>query len=90
MAGGVTVTLLRMGTHTIRVSRNISISDDVYERLRREKDDRSFSEVIAERLDEGETLSDVTGQQVFADDTAESVETDVRRLSDGTLERLDG
>jgi len=79
-----------MGTHTIRVSRNISISDDVYERLRREKDDRSFSEVIAERLDEGETLSDVTGQQVFADDTAESVETDVRRLSDGTLERLDG
>ena len=79
-----------MGTHTIRVSRNISISDDVYERLRREKGDRSFSEVIAERLDEGETLSDVTGQQVFADDTAESVETDVRRLSDGTLERLDG
>ena len=79
-----------MGTHTIHVSRNISISDDVYERLRREKDDRSFSEVIAERLDEGETLSDVTGQQVFADDTAESVETDVRRLSDGTLERLDG
>ena len=79
-----------MGTHTVRVSRNISISDDVYERLRREKGDRSFSEVIAERLDEGETLSDVTGQQVFADDTAESVETDVRRLSDGTLERLDG
>ena len=72
------------------MSRNISISDDVYERLRREKGDRSFSEVIAERLDEGETLSDVTGQQVFADDTAESVETDVRRLSDGTLERLDG
>ena len=79
-----------MGTHTIHVSRDISISDDVYERLRREKDDRSFSEVIAEHLDEGETLSDVTGQQVFADDTAESVETDVRRLSDGTLERLDG
>ena len=79
-----------MGTHTIRVSKNISISDDVYERLRREKGDRSFSEVIAERLDEGETLSDVTGQQVFADDTAKSVETDVRRLSDGTLERLDG
>ena len=79
-----------MGTHTVCVSRNISISDDVYERLRREKGDRSFSEVIAERLDEGETLSDVTGQQVFADDTAESVETDVRRLSDGTLERLDG
>ena len=72
------------------MSRNISISDDVYERLRREKGDRSFSEVIAERLDEGETLSDVTGQQVFADDTVESVETDVRRLSDGTLERLDG
>ena len=79
-----------MGTHTIRLSKNISISDDVYERLRREKGDRSFSEVIAERLDEGETLSDVTGQQVFADDTAESVEADVRRLSDGTFERLDG
>jgi predicted CopG family antitoxin len=71
------------------MSKNISISDDVYERLRREKGDRSFSEVIAEQLDEGAALSDVTGQQVLPDDTAETIETDVRRMSEGTLERLD-
>jgi predicted CopG family antitoxin len=71
------------------MSKNISISDEVYERLRREKDDRSFSEVIAEHLDEGATLSDVTGQQVFDEDTAEAIKTDVRRMSQGTLERLD-
>lgn len=71
------------------MSKNISISDDVYERLRREKDGRSFSEVIAERLDEGASLSDVTGQGVLPDDTVEAVKADVRRMSDGTLERLD-
>jgi predicted CopG family antitoxin len=71
------------------MSKNISISDDVYERLRREKGDRSFSEVIAEQLDEGAALSDVTGQQVLPDDTAEAIKTDVRRMSEGTLERLD-
>lgn len=71
------------------MSKNISISDDVYERLRREKDGRSFSEVIAEQLDEGASLSDVTGQQVLPDDAAEGIKTDVREMSEGTLERLE-
>ena len=71
------------------MSKNISISDDVYERLRREKDGRSFSEVIAEQLDEAASLSDVTGQQVLPDDAAEGIKTDVREMSEGTLERLE-
>ena len=36
------------------MSKNVSISDDVYRRLKREKGDRSFSELIADTLDEGE------------------------------------
>lgn len=47
------------------MSKNIAISDEVYERLKREKGDRSFSEVIAENLDTGGKIADVSGQQVL-------------------------
>jgi len=50
-----------MCTHTIYMSKNISISDDVYRRLKREKGDRSFSELIAEKLENGGTIAEVTG-----------------------------
>lgn len=71
------------------MSKNISISDDVYERLKREKGDRSFSEVIAERLDDGGKLADITGQQTFEPETFEEVSEEIERLSDGTMDRLD-
>ena len=47
------------------MSKNIAISDDVYRRPKREKGDRSFSELIEERLDRGGRLADVTGQNLF-------------------------
>lgn len=71
------------------MSKNISISDEVYQRLKREKGDRSFSELIEERLDEGGRLADVAGQRVLNDEAAEAASTEIRRLSDGTLARLD-
>lgn len=71
------------------MSKNISISDDVYERLKREKGDRSFSEVIADHLETETKLADVTGQQIFAADTAERVTDDIETLSEGTLDRLE-
>ena len=70
------------------MSKNISISDDVYRRLKREKGDRSFSELIADTLDEGGRLADVTGQQVLDPETYDEVDAEIGRLSDGTLERL--
>lgn len=70
--------------------KNIGIADDVYERLKREKGDRSFSEVIADLLETGTTLSDVTGQEIFTADTAESVTEDIETLSDRTLDRFEG
>ncbi|KKF39984.1 hypothetical protein FK85_24170 [Halorubrum saccharovorum] len=70
------------------MSRNISISDDVYRRLKREKGDRSFSDVIADTLDEGGKLADVTGQQVLDPETDSEVDAEIKRLSDGTLKRL--
>ena len=71
------------------MSKNISISEDVYERLTREKGDRSFSEVIAETLDERNRLDDVTGQHIFEPGTHETVKEEIGRLSTSTMERID-
>lgn len=71
------------------MSKNISLSDDVYERLKREKGDRSFSEVIEEKLDEGNRIEDVAGQHIFAPGTHETVKEEIGMLSRSTLDRLD-
>lgn len=70
------------------MSKNISISDEVYRRLKREKGDRSFSELIAEKLDSGGQLADVTGQQVLEPDTYETVREEIDRLSEETMDRV--
>jgi predicted CopG family antitoxin len=80
---------LRVGAHTIYVSKNISISDDVYRRLKREKGDRSFSEIIEAKLASGGNLSDVTGERILAPGTYEAVRDEIDHLSDGTMDRLD-
>ena len=70
------------------MSKNIAISDDVYRRLKREKGDRSFSEVIADKLDGGGEISDVTGQGIFDAETPAKVADEIERLSDGTVDRV--
>ena len=70
------------------MSKNIAISDDVYRRLKREKGDRSFSEVIAEKLDSGGEISDVTGQGIFDAETPAKVADEIERLSEGTMDRV--
>jgi predicted CopG family antitoxin len=69
------------------MSKNIAISDEVYRRLKREKGDRSFSEVIAAKLETGGEISEVAGQGIFDPDTHEAVREEIERLTDGTLER---
>lgn len=71
------------------MSKNISISDDVYRRLKREKGDRSFSEVIEERLEAGGTLAEVSGQGIFEAGTHEAVREEIRGLSEGTVDRFE-
>ncbi|MDT3434246.1 antitoxin VapB family protein [Haloarcula sp. 1CSR25-25] len=71
------------------MSKNISISDEVYRKLKREKGDRSFSEVIDAKLESGGQLADVTGQEIFKPDTYDGVQDEIGRLSEGTMERLD-
>lgn len=78
-----------MGTHTQNVSKNISLSDEVYEALKREKGDRSFSEVIRERLESGAKLEDVTGEGILDEETYEAVKADIERLSVGSRERFE-
>lgn len=70
------------------MSKNISISDDVYRRLKREKGDRSFSEVIADKLDGGGELADITGQGIFDAETPDDVADEIQRLSEGTMDRV--
>ena len=70
------------------MSKNIAISDDVYRRLKREKGDRSFSEVIEETLDAGGEIADVTGQEILDPETYDTVSDEIARLSDGTVDRL--
>lgn len=70
------------------MSKNISISDEVYEQLKREKGDRSFSEVIAAKLQSGGRLMDVTGNRIFDAETVEEIDREINRLSEGTIDRL--
>ncbi|MEF8776503.1 MAG: antitoxin VapB family protein [Haloarculaceae archaeon] len=71
------------------MSKNIAISDEVSRRLKREKGDRSFSELIARRLEEGGRLADVTGQRILDRETAEEVRSTLGDVSECTMERLD-
>lgn len=71
------------------MSRNISISDDVYHLLKREKGERSFSEVIEETFEERGNLSDVAGEKVLDRGTHSEVKEEIRKGSKGTIERLE-
>jgi predicted CopG family antitoxin len=71
------------------MSKNISISDEVYRKLKQEKGDRSFSEVIEDRIESGGTLADVAGQGIFDAETYERVKDDIGELSEGTVERVE-
>lgn len=71
------------------MSKNIAISDEVYRRLKQEKGDRSFSEVIAAKLDRGGKLADVTGERILEPETYDAVSDEIARLSDRTVQRVD-
>lgn len=71
------------------MSKNIAISDDVYRELKREKGDRSFSDVIRDHLESQRKLADVTGANVLDRETHDAVKDDIEQLSRGTLSRLD-
>jgi predicted CopG family antitoxin len=68
------------------MSKHIEVSDEVYERLKREKGDRSFSEVLAAHLDKGTRLSDVAGEQVLESKTHREASEEITQLSEGEFD----
>ncbi len=71
------------------MSKNIAVSDEIYERLKKEKDGKSFSEVIEEKLESGEKIVEVAGKKILDRETMEKVKTDIREESRGSLERIE-
>lgn len=71
------------------MSKNIAISDEVYRMLKREKGDRSFSEVIEAHIQSGGKLADVTGQAILEPGTIDAVTDDIEAGSSGTLDRVE-
>jgi predicted CopG family antitoxin len=70
------------------MSKNISISEDVYELLKREKGDKSFSELIEEKVNEGNRIEEAAGLNVLDEETYQEVKDDVGELSQRTDQRL--
>ena len=71
------------------MSKNISLSDEVYEALVREKGDRSFSEVIRDTLEQGGTLEELTDEGILDTDAFDEVKSDIETLSAGSRDRLE-
>jgi len=71
------------------MSKNIAVSDEIYERLKKEKDGKSFSEVIEEKLNSGEKIVEVAGKNILDKETMEKVKKDIREGSRGSLERIE-
>ncbi len=71
------------------MSKNIAISDEIYERLKKEKENKSFSEVIEEKLDSGGKIADVSGSKILDRGTMEEVKKDIEKGSRESLERIE-
>jgi predicted CopG family antitoxin len=72
------------------VARTISVADDVFEWLKEEKGDRSYSELLREfRNTSRSDFSDVAGINSLGDVSFEEVEEVVEDSSKETMEDLD-
>ena len=71
------------------MSKNIAVSDEIYERLKKEKKNKSFSKVIEEKLDSGGKIAEVTGSKILDRETMEKVKKEIEKSSIGSLERME-
>lgn len=70
------------------MSKNIAVSDGVYHALKREKGERSFSELIEERLEDRGRIEDVAGACVLDRETFTEVKRTIKEMSSGAMERM--
>lgn len=70
------------------MSKTVTVSDEVYERLEREKGDRSFSEIIVDYLDARGNLTDVSGANVLDPDVIARTRDEIEHLGATTMDRM--
>jgi len=80
------VKFINLYAHTNTMARTISVSDDVYEWMKRKKKDRSFSELIRDVMKDSDLrkLEDIG----FSKDW-ETLDEEVKKSSDKTWDRIE-
>jgi len=70
------------------VARTISVADDVFEWLKKEKGDKSYSELLREFKKTRSDLSEVNGVNALGDVTQEDIDKAVKEAEKGTVEEI--
>lgn len=74
-------------THA-NMSKTISVADDVYEWMKREKGERSFSELIRDLKKENPDLEEIAGLNVTSGSGMKKLEEEKEAASERTVEKF--
>lgn len=71
------------------MSRTISVADDVFEWMKKEKGDRSYSELLRELRDRESSISEINGNNSLGEDFEEDIDRAVKQAEESTEEKLE-
>ena len=71
------------------VAKTISVADDVFEWLKTEKGDRSYSELLRELKDDNLGFSQVAGQNALEDVSEQDMNEAVRQASEDSINKIE-
>lgn len=72
------------------MSRTISVADDVFEWMKKEKGDRSYSELLRELRERESSLSEINGTRSLEENIEEDIDEAVKQAEESTEEKLEG
>ena len=71
------------------VAKTISVADDVFEWLKTEKGDRSYSELLRELKDDNSGFSQVAGQNALEYVSEQDMNDAVRQASEDSINKIE-